>query len=1181
MNARGGMICLLVGLAGMASPRPAGGAALSMNPAGNVGVDVLADGKVVAPIRLSSNGAIVADQVQVRGDEVRLTGLRCKDSQALTLAADDFVSVRLAGEDGGKTSVAGGSHPQVRFRLTIAKFDAKRWESLFGDDKAPFHFLTCSMPTAAVWHQRGWLNATPNADPFPLLADVHAGTPEISCTWNRNWGYICPLGGHPIPMIGLWDPAKALYVGYDFQEARASDQSERYIATAYCWQQGQDKSFITLAFPHGGLRYGELIYPKGGEVLESRFHLIVQTDVPGTEDPNERFQSRLFERYAESLPRVPAMNDLSWIPGSSRLQDFMEPAGLGLWGPGEQTMFYPAGTVIFHGWGGHREMPIDAAAARGDARGIEAARSRVEELLHTYAKRFTAGGEECLFWEMPLKGSWQPEWGGPGVTTLHNSDGWYPARVLVELYRYDRARGRAKAEHLKAIDGIFNWAKHFVWTRNEFADVPSSPFAIGGTLSAAFLLDYHFTFKDDPERGRNAQLALNLARNIVWRYLPIWAMDSDRFDGGLDSAFLIEPNSGRDWAGLGCANEVTWIVDTLTQVYVHTGDPRMRYYLRGILERWPALYRRSYAASLAECGTDAMTEGLGLFDGAGPGRGERYEYGWADLLPLNEPVGRSKVRVVAGQRACIAFCKDGTHSDASEYRTDGSGACSFRVDSVLNGPFDLSFSYPCVDVSRHRVRIVRDGKARDLTGEHVRRPPQAPSSLYIRGVCNGDRIEIGRLPEGVQEIAAGVPLTYRDADPPPRAVGDFALLDIAVDAPLAQDWNDLGSYAGIVPGVRWVYGVPYYQRTRCATKPLPLSTSGSVLFVAYSPANGERRDCGPVLQLDDGSPLRLAGKPAVVWRGWPPMYKRVVLLDYAMVPPGRTLKQIDPAGTSVMAVSAFGRQPGSLKGTMEAMAEASAREHEVFSTERRIRQQLSDLPDGKIALLPGAKNGSASWFCGISGLSQRWTRISPEQVVDAQVFNARLYPVAFHLGDEGYLKTIRSEGDGKAAITRYLADGGVLIILASGVFPFFYGHGPGGTGGPADPLLPAVGLPIHNAFEAAPEGLRMVRRSADILPSVPPAFSLTQGDLRLRSVDRTRLDHADRYIPLIAAVDAAGRDYGDAACWIRFGAGPAKGGRVLYVWSTLSACPQGLAILGDAVSWALREWTRDHARERK
>ena len=181
--------------------------------------------------------------------------------------------------------------------------------------------------------------------------------------------------------------------------------------------------------------------------------------------------------------------------------------------------------------------------------------------------------------------------------------------------------------------------------------MPSSPFAIGGTLCPAFLLDYYFTFRNDAQRATNATLALHLADVVTWRYLHPWAMDSDRFDGALDSAFLAEPNSGRDWAGLGCANEVNWNIDALTQVYVHTGDPRMRYYLRGMLQRWPALYQPNYEDAISNYNTsEALTEGLGLFDGSGPGRGLRYPYGFSPSLPLNEPVGASLMRVVAGTR---------------------------------------------------------------------------------------------------------------------------------------------------------------------------------------------------------------------------------------------------------------------------------------------------------------------------------------------------------------------------------------------------------------------------------------------------------------------------------------------------------------------------------------------------
>src|ERR1041385_3816015 len=109
---------------------------------------------------------------------------------------------------------------------------------------------------------------------------------------------------------------------------------------------------------------------------------------------------------------------------------------------------------------------------------------------------------------------------------------------------------------------------------------------------------------------------------------------------------------------------------------------RMRYYLRGMLQRWVNLYRNIYKPSIAQYGSDALTEGYGLFDGSGPGRGARYDYGFTEPLPFNEPIGNSVMRIIAGAQACIAFDRGATNRDITDYRTDGSGNCSFRIVSA-------------------------------------------------------------------------------------------------------------------------------------------------------------------------------------------------------------------------------------------------------------------------------------------------------------------------------------------------------------------------------------------------------------------------------------------------------------------------------------------------------------------
>jgi hypothetical protein len=150
-----------------------------------------------------------------------------------------------------------------------------------------------------------------------------------------------------------------------------------------------------------------------------------------------------------------------------------------------------------------------------------------------------------------------------------------------------------------------------------------------------------------------------------------------------------------------------------------------------------------------------------------------------------------------------------------------------------------------------------------------------------------------------------------------------------------------------------------------------------------------------------------------------------------------------------------------------------------------------------------------------------------------------------------------------------------LVVLATGPFPFYYGYGPADQPGPADPLLPAMGLPIQVNFEQAPAGIVMQRyTNQSILLSVPTVFPFPPGDQRLRAIKRSSISAAHRYLPLIQAAVPQGTDYGDAAAFIAFGTGSAAGGKVLYVWSTLLAGPQGESIMVDAVSWIVNATLR-------
>jgi len=200
-----------------------------------------------------------------------------------------------------------------------------------------------------------------------------------------------------------------------------------------------------------------------------------------------------------------------------------------------------------------------------------------------------------------------------------------------------------------------------------------------------------------------------------------------------------------------------------------------------------------------------------------------------------------------------------------------------------------------------------------------------------------------------------------------------------------------------------------------------------------------------------------------------------------------------------------------------------------------LQASFSTLPTNKIALLPLDTGGAAANFAALTGLNLKWRAITEAQLVNTATFNASLYPLAFYLGSENYLKTVITTGDARTAITRYLTNGGTLVILASGPFPFYYGYGPNDAPGPADPLLPTLGLPIYIAFETAPPGLSFaVSTNQGIIHSVSSVFPFPPGDPRLRSVNRSQVASSHRYVPWLTVTNSAGTGYGDAACFIEF-----------------------------------------------
>src|SRR5262249_26089720 len=163
----------------------------------------------------------------------------------------------------------------------------------------------------------------------------------------------------------------------------------------------------------------------------------------------------------------------------------------------------------------------------------------------------------------------------------------------------------------------------------------------------------------------------------------------------------------------------------------------------------------------------------------------------------------------------------------------------------------------------------------------------------------------------------------------------------------------------------------------------------------------------------DDTLLTLRSQPVPGWRAWPLLFTRVVLLDFAEIPPGRSLKQVDPNGTLVMDLTAFTGSSAEWQPFQTALSNASA----VFVQEEQQREMLaalrvsfSQLPAGKMALLPLNTSGAAANFAAFTGLDLKWQVITETQLVGAAYFTANRFPLAFYLGSENYVKTVITNG---------------------------------------------------------------------------------------------------------------------------------------------------------------------------
>ena len=236
-------------------------------------------------------------------------------------------------------------------------------------------------------------------------------------------------------------------------------------------------------------------------------------------------------------------------------------------------------------------------------------------------------------------------------------------------------------------------------------------------------------------------------------------------------------------------------------------------------------------------------------------------------------------------------------------------------------------------------------------------------------------------------------------------------------------------------------------------------------------------------------------------------------------PSGRSLQQVNPNGTLVMGVTAFTGDQAAWQPVQTTLTNASAAFVQAELQRLAVlalQASFAQLPTGKIALLPLNTAGAGANFAAATGLNQKWDALTELQFVDTNQFNAARYPLAFYLGSENYVKTVVTNGDGKAAITQYLAGGGTLVILATGPFPFYYGYGPADQPGPVGPVVARLGAADTGQFRA---GARRHRHAALHQPIHPPLRADGLSIPSRRSAAARRQPHLSQLGQSLPAVD--------------------------------------------------------------
>ena len=525
------------------------------------------------------------------------------------------------------------------------------------------------------------------------------------------------------------------------------------------------------------------------------------------------------------------------------------------WGWNE--IFYDPDTVLYHG--GFRG--VDQLYRQKNEKGIQRVESDLAEFLK-HAQWKEISGDRCCFWRFPLTGSWKKQMGGEAADTIHNVQQFSVGAAMLACYA-----NTGRQDLLPTLDGMFNWARHYLFTRGDIADIPESMFTVQTSqVALEFLMNYRQVFaRGDDERRRRAEEALGLAHTVVYRNDNLTLGDPDESDD-FEPGFMAPGNYNKFWLGQVSNAEICAVIRSLILLHVETGDPLFKWQVRGALERWWIGFKEDCwhtAENIDWFGESTGTKGkqTGIHDPCD------MFWEWA------QPVGDALMRVTCGAKAAMAFCSGTRALDVAEYAFAPDANFRFRIVRAGAGEipdsFDIVVSAPWRDLSRQAVSL----NAQPIPKERFQVLGTYFEHLYLRGVRVGDVIEVGQCADA-RPTPPAQKIPVATAQPPQREALGMTLVDLTAAArdSSPRDWKSPEHFGGLPIGLAYAHGVPYWvipaeaNEGRWAVGPggqVPLEGKAAFLFAVSEKPH-------PLTVITGDQTLRLSPEDGwVAAEGWP------------------------------------------------------------------------------------------------------------------------------------------------------------------------------------------------------------------------------------------------------------------------------------------------------------------------